>query len=138
MMTVVSAAKPRSVNAEQTAINLDVQFEHPDEEIVFTASPDDIEPHGHWLFAMARDSEFGPIAEYVPPTALEVAARDSPKTRQQALADAIAQARHCEMMCDWDKAQEWRTYYQQLYTLEDAPEWPQVAQWPTPPTDSVA
>lgn len=125
-------------NAEHDSATAIATFADSGVSLPFTAFKDDIEAHGRWLFAMIRDGEFGPVAEYIPPTALEVAARDSPKTRQQALADAIAQARHCEMMCDWDKAQEWRTYYQQLYTLEDAPEWPQVAQWPAPPTESAA
>ena len=120
-------------NAEHDSATAIATFADSGISLPFTAFKDDIEAHGRWLFAMIRDSEFGPVAEYVPPTALEVAARDNPKTRKQALADAIAQARHCEMMCDWDKAQEWRTYYQQLYTLEDAPEWPLVELWPAPP-----
>ncbi|MNG09979.1 hypothetical protein D3C84_934240 [compost metagenome] len=97
-----------------------------------------MEAHGRWLFALGRANEFGPVAEYVPPTPLEMAILHNAPARTNAMALATDQARHCEMMCDWDKAQEWRTYYQQLYTLEDAPEWPQVAQWPAPPTESAA
>ena len=133
MITVVSAAEPQWVNTEQTAINLNVQFEHLDEKVVFTASSDDIESHGRWLFAMACDGEFGPVAEYVPPTPLEIAARDNPLLRHQQMKQATEQTTHWDMMGDATEAAAWRTYYQQLYVLERAPEWPLVEQWPRSP-----
>ncbi|MNG07263.1 hypothetical protein D3C84_905550 [compost metagenome] len=111
-----------------------VQFEHLAEPVPFTASPDDVEPHGRWLFALARDGVFGPVAEYVPPTPLEVAARDNPPARRRSMELATKQAQHFNMMGEPEQAAAWRGYYRELHALEQAPEWPQVEQWPTAPT----
>ena len=120
-------------NAEHDSATAIATFTDTGVSLPFTAFKDDIEAHGRWLFAMIRDGEFGPVAEYVPPTALEVAARDNPKTRQQALAYAIAQAQHWEMMGNPEQANAWRDYYQALYALEATPDWPMVELWPEAP-----
>lgn len=120
-------------NAEHDSATAIATFANSGVSLPFTASRDDVEAHGRWLFAMARDGEFGPIAEYVPPTDLEVATRDNPKTRQKELAYAIAQAQHWEMMGIPEQANAWRDYYQALYALEATPDWPQISQWPIPP-----
>lgn len=46
---------------------------------------------------------------------------------------ATAQAQHWDMMGDAEQAAAWRSYYRELYTLELAPDWPLVAQWPEAP-----
>lgn len=102
--------------------------------IPFTASKADPQENGRWLFAMARDGEFGPIAEYVPPTPEEVATLEYPKIRQSELAHAIAQYQHWEMMGIPEQANAWRDYYQAIYALEQAPEWPKSVQWPPRPS----
>lgn len=54
--------------------NVDLEIDHPAFGwIPFTASPDDVEPHGRDLYARAMAGEFGPVAEYVPPTTNEQA-----------------------------------------------------------------
>lgn len=120
-------------NADHNSLTTTVTFIEAGETMPWTVTKDDIEAHGRWLFAMARDGEFGPIAEYVPPTDLEVATRDNPKTRQRELAYAIAQAQHWEMMGAPEQANAWRDYYQALYALEATPDWPMVELWPEAP-----
>lgn len=132
-MHVLSATYPCWQNAEHTLLNLTVQFEHLPEPVPFTATPDDPEPYGRWLFAMARDGEFGPVAEYVSPTPLEVAARANLLTRQAAMAQATTYVQHFDLMGDAEQAATWRTYYQEIYALASASEWPLVEQWPTAP-----
>ncbi|WP_310597279.1 phage tail-collar fiber domain-containing protein [Aeromonas aquatica] len=101
--------------------------------VPFTASSVDPGANGRWLFAMARDGEFGPVTEYVPPTPLEVAARENPQSRQNAMALATTNAQHFEMMGDTEQTATWRTYYRALYALASSPEWPLVEQWPATP-----
>lgn len=44
---------------------IDCEILHPIHGwIPFTANPDDIEPHGREIFAMASAGDFGPIGEY--------------------------------------------------------------------------
>lgn len=132
-MHVLSATNPCWQNAEHTLLNLTAQFEHLPVPVPFTAAPDDPEPYGRWLFAMARDGEFGPVAEYVPPTPLEVATRENPQTRQDAMTLATTNSQHFEMMGNTEQAAAWRIYYRELYALTSTPEWPLVEQWPVAP-----
>lgn len=64
----------------------------------------------------------------------QVAAADNINQRQRELTRATTQAQHWEMMGDPSQATAWREYYQALYALESAPEWPLVAQWPAAPS----
>lgn len=132
-ITLTSAVQPRWMDAGHTRINLQVQFEHLPEMVEFTASPNDIEPHGRLIFERAAAGEYGEVAEYIPPTPLEVAARDNPPMRRNAMALATTNVQHFEMMGDTEQAATWRGYYQELYALEQVPEWPLVEQWPTAP-----
>lgn len=47
---------------------------------------------------------------------------------------AIRQAQHFEMMDEPEQAAAWRDYYQALYALESAPNWPELVQWPPLPS----
>lgn len=68
MFTLVKATNPIWFNVEQTAINLEVQFEEfPNEVMPFIATSYDNEPHGVDLYNRAKAGEFGEIASYVPP-----------------------------------------------------------------------
>ncbi len=67
-MNIITATTPQWANAEQTAINLDVNFEGIG-VIPFTASPTDPEAHGRELFARATAGEFGSIAPAPQPPA---------------------------------------------------------------------
>lgn len=69
MFTLIKAKNPVWFNAEQTAINLEVQFEEfPNEVMPFLATSYDTEPHGVDLFNRAKAGEFGEIGVYIPPT----------------------------------------------------------------------
>ncbi|MBV7413617.1 hypothetical protein [Aeromonas sp. sif2433] len=133
-INALSATAPSWQDAEHTTLLMAVQFEHLAEPVPFTASPDDVEPHGRWLFALARDGAFGPVAEYVPPTPLEVAARDNPPARQKAMVQATASAQHHEIMGEAEQMAAWRSYYRELYALGTHPDWPLVTQWPAAPS----
>lgn len=65
---LTSLKNPVWVNAEHTMIDCVIttsQFNN--EELPFTASPTDIEPHGRTLFDRIVAGEFGSIGEYVAP-----------------------------------------------------------------------
>ena len=67
-ITLISAANPRYLNAEGTAITLDCEFSHlPGEIHPFCAMPIDVEAHGREVYARAVAGEFGQIAPYVAP-----------------------------------------------------------------------
>lgn len=130
---VLTARELAWVDATQTRVNMVVQFAHLHEGVPYTAASDDPEEHGRDLFDRAVAGEFGEIVEYVPPTPLEIAARDNPPLRKAELAHAMLQASHWDMMGDTTRADAWRSYYREIYTLEQAPDWPQIDQWPTAP-----
>ncbi|MNQ78723.1 hypothetical protein D3C85_936440 [compost metagenome] len=119
-------------NEEKTSIDMQVHLASGG-VMPFTASKCDVEAHGRWLFALGRANELGLITEYVPPTPLEVAARDNPKARQRELAHAIAQAQHHGMMGNGQLSQRWCDYYRQVYAMAAEPDWPMVSAWPARP-----
>ena len=65
-MKIEYAKNPQWANSEQTAINLIIKVEGLQEEIPFTASKDDVEPHGIEMFHRAAQGDFGVITEYAP------------------------------------------------------------------------
>jgi hypothetical protein len=67
MLTLKSATNPIYVNAEQTAINLEVVFEEIEGVLPFTATSYDDMDYGRDIYYRARNGEFGEIAPYVPP-----------------------------------------------------------------------
>jgi len=68
MLILKQATNPIWFNAEQTAINLEVQFEEfPNEIMPFLATSYDCEPHGVDIFNRAKAGEFGTVAPYVAP-----------------------------------------------------------------------
>lgn len=67
-ITLISAANPRYLNAEGTAIIVDCEFSHlPGEIHSFCAMPIDVEAHGREVYARAVAGEFGQITPYVAP-----------------------------------------------------------------------
>lgn len=65
---LTSLKNPIWVNAEHTMIDCFITTsQFGDEELPFTADPNDCEAHGRSLFARIVGGEFGPIGEYVPP-----------------------------------------------------------------------
>lgn len=124
-------------DAEHNSVTATVMFTDSGKTMPFTAARDDSEAHGRWLFALARDGQFGPVAEFVPPTPLEVAARDNPPARKKAMMQASAQAQHFDMMGEPELAAAWRANYRALHALEASPEWPLAPQWPVAPESAA-
>lgn len=59
---------PQWANAEHTAIDCNITTsQFGDEVLPFTASQNDVEPHGRAIFSDIVAGTYGPIAEYVPP-----------------------------------------------------------------------
>lgn len=64
---LTSLTNPQWVNLEHTTINCDITTSQFGNEVLpFTASPDDVEPHGRAIFADIVAGVYGQIAEYAP------------------------------------------------------------------------
>ena len=63
-MKLVYAKNPVWANRSQTLISLTVRFEEIDEDLPFTANPNDVEAHGRDIFARAKAGEFGQVADF--------------------------------------------------------------------------
>lgn len=66
-LTIQSATSPAWADAEQSLIDLLVQFDALPEPIPYTASVADCVQHSRELFARAVAGDFGPVAPYVAP-----------------------------------------------------------------------
>jgi hypothetical protein len=66
-MKLEYAKNPVWANAEQTMIDLTIKFDEINEELPFSANPNDIEAHGRTIFQECVAGQYGDIAEYVPP-----------------------------------------------------------------------
>ena len=69
MQSVLTSLKaPVWANAEHTIIDCVITTsQFGGEELPFTASSSDCEPHGRAIFASIVAGDYGPIGEYVPP-----------------------------------------------------------------------
>lgn len=68
--TPVEVRNPRWMNADQTMLDVEVLFEElrPMGFVAFTTNPDADTDHGVEIWDKAIAGEYGPIAEFVPPT----------------------------------------------------------------------
>lgn len=65
---LTSLTNPVWSNAEHTTIDCEITTSQFGPEVLpFTASPNDVEPHGRAIFADIIAGKYGPIAEYVAP-----------------------------------------------------------------------
>jgi hypothetical protein len=73
-MKLVYAKDPKWANRSQTIINLVVRFEEIDEDLPFSANPNDVEAHGKDIFVRAKAGEFGQVADFaaIAPTVEQV------------------------------------------------------------------
>ncbi|WP_421238389.1 hypothetical protein [Aeromonas enteropelogenes] len=133
-ITVLSANTPRWLDAAHSRLQLTVLFSHLDEEVEFTASSADVEPHGRYLFANAVEGKYGPIADYVALIPYAIASRKNPSLRQQCLAQAGVMVQRWDILGDVVKADAWREYYRALYALAESEIWPMVDVWPQEPS----
>ena len=66
--TLTSLSNPVWADAEHTMIDCVITTsQFGDEQLPFTASPTDVEPHGRALYADIVAGKYGAIGEYVPP-----------------------------------------------------------------------
>lgn len=65
---LTSLTFPKWSNAQHSAIDCIITTsQFSDEQLPFTASQDDIEPHGRAIFQELTEGKYGQIAEYVEP-----------------------------------------------------------------------
>lgn len=69
MQAILTSLKnPIWANAEHTAIDCQITTSQFNDEVLpFTASQNDVEPHGRAIFSDIVSGAYGQIAEYVPP-----------------------------------------------------------------------
>jgi hypothetical protein len=131
-MNIIYAKNPIWADESHTLIDLSVRFEEIDEDLPFTASPNDCAAHGRLLHANALAGAYGVIAEYVPPplpTAEELAA-GARGWRNKLLAET-----------DWSQAGDvpqptkdlWAPYRQALRDVPQQAGFPTTIIWPVEP-----
>lgn len=128
-LTIVRVTNPQWANVEHTAINVTARFAEIDEDLPFTAVPNDTEAHGREIFARASAGEFGAIDVYVPPSNERLAV-DARMIRNQLLNTS-----------DWTQLPDvpqalksaWATYRQALRDVTAQSGFPQNITWPTQP-----
>jgi hypothetical protein len=81
---------PVWANADHTAIDCEVNFNHlPDEFVPFTANPSDVMEYSKTIFAECVAGQYGEIAEYVAPPVVDPVAPPAP-TKEQLMAELQA------------------------------------------------
>ena len=131
-MKFIYAKNPVWANRSQTLINLTVRFEEIDEDLPFTANPNDSEAHGRDIYARAIAGEFGEIASFAPyvPTEDELSAQ----IRAERTALLIAS--------DWTQLPDvpqstkdlWAPYRQALRDVTAQSGFPETIEWPVAPS----
>jgi hypothetical protein len=128
-LTIVSVTNPQWANEEHTAINVIARFAEIDEDLPFTATPTDIEPHGREIFERTSTGEFGLIDAYVPPSDEQISA-EARMYRNKLLASS-----------DWTQLPDvpqslkevWAIYRQALRDITVQTGFPRDIIWPQQP-----
>lgn len=128
-MKVEYAKDPKWANEQQTVVDLTVKFEEIDEELPFSAQPNDTMAHGRDIYARALEGEFGDIDPWTPPTIEEL----------EATVRAIRNSLLAES--DWTQLPDvpqsikdlWTPYRQALRDITEQTGFPTDVVWPTPP-----
>jgi hypothetical protein len=135
-MRLEYAKNPVWVDENYTMIDLTIKWAEIDEELPFTASPDDCEAHGRAIFVAAVAGEYGSVAKYLPPPA---------PTPEELAAEVRAERNRLLAESDWTqmpdaraamgevKAAEWDTYRQALRDVPEQEGFPENVVWPTKP-----
>jgi len=130
-MQLEYAKNPVWANAEHTMIDLTIKWVEIDEELPFTASPDDCEEHGRAIFAAAVAGEYGAVAMFVPyvPTQEEKAAAI------RAERDALLAASDWTQLPDVPEAtrEAYAVYRQALRNVPQQSGFPDNVEWPIKP-----
>jgi hypothetical protein len=128
-LTIVSITNPQWANAEHTAINVTARFSEINEDLPFTAIPNDTEAHGREIFTRTSAGEFGSIDAYVPPSDTQIAA-EARMYRNQLLAES-----------DWTQLPDvpqalknvWAAYRQALRDITAQSGFPRTIVYPNKP-----
>lgn len=132
-MQLEYAKNPVWANAEHTMIDLTIKWDAIDEELPFSASPNDPEVHGRAIFAAAVEGKYGPIAEYTPPP-LEQLAELARAKRDHLLAESDwTQLPDARAAMGVEKAAEWNVYRQSLRDVPSQSGFPTDILWPIKP-----
>lgn len=116
--TVNSARNPKWVNASNTQIDLEVDFDELDENYVwFTAQMEDPEDWGRTLFENAVNGDYGEVAAWVAPS--NISGEDAMDMVRSERNERLRETDYIEMPTKWatlttEKQAEWTTYRQAL------------------------
>ncbi|AZD06683.1 hypothetical protein C4K26_1261 [Pseudomonas chlororaphis] len=156
MMKVLSARTPCWNDQAHTTLNLHVIFEDTKDtlgEIIFTASPEDPEPHGRELFERAVALEFGDIAEpgvemiksnVLLQRAELTAVANSVVEKLQADLNILQDSVELEIATDKEIAalatkkvslNAWKKYRVLLSRVQEQEGFPTVVEWPEGPSE---
>ena len=78
-LNLTYAKNAKWANKEHTLIDVVARFEEINEDLPFTADPNDPEEHGRDIYARALSGDYGVIAEYIPPP-IRIPTADNNKT----------------------------------------------------------
>lgn len=128
------ANNPKWADQAHTIIDLTVRFEEIDEDLPFTATPNDTEEHGCDIFERAKKGEFGVIAEWTPPTQEQLAA-NARAQRDALLSEVDSIVGNPLRWASFSQAQQtaWADYRQALLDVPQQPSFPNTIDWPTKP-----
>lgn len=124
---------PKYTNAEGTRIEATVVFDHllgayPN-GVTFCAAVDDCEPHGREIFSRCVAGDFGPVAQYAPPS------EDQQSAYVRIQRDALLVQTDWTQLPDVPDATKtkWASYRQELRDVTLQEGFPYNVIWPTPP-----
>jgi len=112
--TVNSARNPKWVDASNTLIDLEVDFDELDEVYVwFTAQISDPEEWGRTLFNNAVNGDYGEVAAWVAPS--NISGEDAMNMVRSVRNEMLRETDYIEMPTKWatltpEKQAEWATY----------------------------
>lgn len=129
------ANSPKWADQAHTIIDLTVRFEEIDEDLPFTATPNDTEEHGRDIFERAKKGEFGVIAEWTPPTTEQLAA-NARGHRDNLLSEVDSIVGNPLRWASFSETQQqsWADYRQALLDVPQQAGFPNTINWPTKPT----
>lgn len=119
--TINSVKNPIWVDYAQTLIDVEVDFDELDEVYVpFTASANDVEPHGVLIYNNAIAGVYGTIADFVPPE--NIVGEEAMRMLRIERNNLLQQTDYIEMPTKWatlttDQQTEWATYRNALRDL---------------------
>jgi len=128
------ANNPKWADQAHTVIDLTVRFEEIDEDLPFSATPNDTEEHGRDIYARALADEFGVIAEWTPPTTEQLAA-NARGQRDNLLAELDSIVGNPLRWASFSTEQQtaWANYRQALLDVPQQDGFPNTITWPTKP-----